>query len=117
MKRPWKNRIWFWKPDFWLGWDMFKPFFTGGDEFDWHTVVIGFPWTGRIIIATRPCPQTGKCKGAEEERNEFGLTLAKWPVDMYGVNHLTGEDPAKPCRGLNTNICVGEGCYGEACIK
>lgn len=23
----------------------------------------------------------------------------------------------RPCKGKNVNICVGEGCYGEACIK
>jgi hypothetical protein len=27
------------------------------------------------------------------------------------------RDESKPCKGMNGNICVAEGCYGEACIK
>jgi hypothetical protein len=27
-----------------------------------------------------------------------------------------GDDP-RPCKGRNSNVCVGEGCYGEACIR
>jgi len=27
------------------------------------------------------------------------------------------RDEAKPCKGTNGNICVAEGCYGEACVK
>lgn len=23
----------------------------------------------------------------------------------------------RPCSGVNTNVCVAEGCYGEACVK
>ena len=23
----------------------------------------------------------------------------------------------RPCRGQNSNVCVAEGCYGEACIR
>lgn len=26
-------------------------------------------------------------------------------------------DAEKPCGGRNINVCVAEGCYGEACIK
>lgn len=29
---------------------------------------------------------------------------------------LRHPDP-RPCKGINSNVCVGEGCYGEACIK
>lgn len=29
----------------------------------------------------------------------------------------TFYDPRKPCGGTNVNICVAEGCYGEACLK
>lgn len=27
------------------------------------------------------------------------------------------DEPEKPCKDTNTNVCVAEGCYGEACSK
>lgn len=33
------------------------------------------------------------------------------------ARHKQILDWAKPCRGNNVNVCVAEGCYGEACIK
>jgi hypothetical protein len=27
------------------------------------------------------------------------------------------SDKDKPCKGENSNVCVGEGCYAEACLK
>lgn len=26
-------------------------------------------------------------------------------------------DMRKPCRGLNSNVCVAEGCYAESCLR
>lgn len=26
------------------------------------------------------------------------------------------ESDARPCKGRNVNVCVAEGCYGEACL-
>ena len=90
-KRPWHTRIWFWKPQMYFSyyWDqtlpvwkrlvrIVNPIGTGGDEYDWHTVVIGWTFTGRIIIATHPCRGTGKCK---EYAEEFGLL--KWPESHH----------------------------------
>lgn len=57
-----RDRIWFWKPQWhWFGWRTLIPFSRGGDEYDWHTVVLGWTITGRIIFAVRPCPRTGRC--------------------------------------------------------
>lgn len=33
-----------------------------------------------------------------------------------GWHHAPGIDP-RPCAGTNSNICVGEGCYGESCLR
>lgn len=75
MRRPLRTRVWFWKPELhWYGWRTLHPWFTGGDEHDWHTICLGWNFTGRIIIATRACPGTGTCA---EYAAEFGL--AKWP--------------------------------------
>lgn len=34
----------------------------------------------------------------------------------YGVRRPLEEDK-QPCKGENSNVCVGEGCYGEACLR
>lgn len=94
MKRPLRKRIWFYKP--WPGYlkpdpntflpkGWWKPWGVGGDEFDWHTIVIGHPVIGQIVFATRPCPRTGKC--AEEVEAYPESWRNEWPIDMYGHNH------------------------------
>ncbi len=30
---------------------------------------------------------------------------------------LVALDEKKPCKGVNANVCVAEGCYGASCIK
>lgn len=66
MRRPLRARVWVWRPQWhWYGWGTLWPFSRGGDEFDWHTIVLGWTVTGRVIIATRRCPQTGRCKDEE----------------------------------------------------
>lgn len=78
MLRPLKSRIWFYKPGPWCpGFRLVK---TGGDEFGWHTLVIGGRLSGAIVIAWRQCPQTSKCQGSD---------VYDWPIDGYGFNHLT----------------------------
>lgn len=75
--RPWRARIWFWKPQWhWHGWKTLIPFFRGGDEYDWHTVCLGWTITGRVIIATRHCPGTGRCE-------DLDYQLTDWPVSHY----------------------------------
>lgn len=77
-QRPLRARVWFWKPQwYWHGWSTLVPFFRGGDEYDWHTIVLGWTITGRIIIATRHCPGTGRCAEAAP------MGLADWPLSMY----------------------------------
>lgn len=52
IKRAPKSRFWFYRPD----WDFYPwPFYRGHDEFSRNTIVIGWPITGRIVIATRYC--------------------------------------------------------------
>lgn len=54
------------------------------------------------------------------------IPMPEW-IDVYDSEQMIevcggcGEDwpcreARKPCRGRNTNVCVGEGCYGESCI-
>lgn len=93
MRRPIRARIWFWKPElYWFGRKTLLPFGTGGDEFDWHTIVLGWTITGRVIIAVRPCPQTGKCAedwaAIKSELPDLMQNENEWPVDMYGHNHI-----------------------------
>ena len=46
-------RLWFYRPAFhWFGPRTLLPVFFGWDEYDWHTVVLGWSVTGRMVIAT-----------------------------------------------------------------
>lgn len=98
MKRPLKSRIWFRKPDW--DWDLYwfkrwawKPFSFGDDEFGWHTWTFGFPWTGSVVIAIRPCP----VEGCFTEEDLIGLALGgfnptpEWPIDTYGWDHSKSD--------------------------
>lgn len=81
-KRPITERVWFWKPSwYWFGPRTLVPFTTGSDEWGWHTVVLGWTITGRVIIAWRKCPRTGKC--APEADPEWDYVEAEWPADPY----------------------------------
>lgn len=87
MKRPLRQRIWFYKPELhWYGWSTLNPIMTGGDEYDWHTIVLGWTITGRIVIATRHCPGTGKC---QEDAEEYG-GLTDWPVEKWTYDESQG---------------------------
>lgn len=77
-RRPIRKRIWFWRPELcWYGPTTLLPWYRGGDEYDWHTIVLGWTVTGRIIIATRRCPQTGKCSGVRS-------LAPDWPIGYLG---------------------------------
>jgi hypothetical protein len=77
-RRPWRSRVWAYGPQWhWFGWRTLSPIHRGGDEYDWHTIVLGWTVTGRLIIATRHCPGTGRCA---ELAAEFGLT--DWPTEV-----------------------------------
>lgn len=89
MKRPWKHRIWFYRPQwYWWGWKTLVPIRRGGDEFDWHTIVLGWSITGEVVIATHKCRYTGACAEFDTEFPELRNTN-EWPVDYYGHNHLS----------------------------
>lgn len=30
---------------------------------------------------------------------------------------MTTDSDRRPCQGRNANVCVAEGCYGEACLR
>lgn len=45
-----KSRIWFYKPERWFDW---KFAYFSHDEFSRNTLVLGWPVTGRVIIALR----------------------------------------------------------------
>lgn len=73
-QRPLRARIWYYRPGAWEpGWRIIQ---RGGDEYDWHTIVIGSCITGAVVFATRPCTGTGRCA----ERLDFG-PLRSWPAD------------------------------------
>jgi len=78
MKRPWKERIWFYKPQFYAynGW--WKLWWFGDDEYHWKTVVIGWPVTGQIVIALRPFRDV-ECDSWCWEFKDF----PGWPLDYY----------------------------------
>lgn len=45
-------RFWFYPPElYWFGWQTLIPVYFGGDEFGRPTVVLGWMFTGRIVIA------------------------------------------------------------------
>ena len=66
-----------------------KPFETGGDEWGRHTYVLGFPWSGRLVIAREKSPCVHHDK--DHNRTEVCLVTNHWqgackPVDVgYGV--------------------------------
>lgn len=106
MKRPWLSRIWFWKPEtnFAYYWDrtlsipkrllrIAVPVFRGGDEYDWHTICVGWTFTGRVIVATRRCNARGRCKGMERD------LVPDWPI---------GNEWVEVCAcGATATVCAG----------
>lgn len=96
-KRPLRSRVWFYKPTlYWYGWPTLRPFWRGGDEFNWHTLVIGWNLTGQVIIATRPCDGTGRC--ADDLADPDPILATEWPVDVHGHNHVECHEPECYCQ-------------------
>jgi hypothetical protein len=51
-------------------------------------------------------------------RMNYGECPTCRTVKFIGHGPLCSDcysDP-RPCRGRNANVCVAEGCYGEACV-
>lgn len=44
-------------------------------------------------------------------------TAETWQNCARQLLDALAGDAAKPCGGRNSNVCVAEGCFGEACIK
>ena len=92
MKRPWSKRIWFYKPEFYR-YFWWRLWFMGNDEYHWETICIGFPWTGQVVIATKPFPL--------EECDEDCYTYSHierypgWPLDLYDWEEMTDEERAR----------------------
>ena len=67
MKIPKPRRVWFVRPSwYWYGWKTLLPIIFGTDEYNRHTIEIGWTITGRIGIATwsRPCWHVDREAGA-----------------------------------------------------
>ena len=76
MKRPWKERIWFQKPDwFFYRW---SPIWFGDDEYHWKVLVLGWNVTGTVCIALRPFRDV-ECDSWCWELKDY----PGWPVDFY----------------------------------
>jgi hypothetical protein len=39
-----------------------------------------------------------------------------YPDEDCSCGHSPDADDPRPCKGRNANVCVAEGCYGEACV-
>jgi len=48
---------------------------------------------------------------------EFIADMLYAAAEYVGRAIDSDEDDQRPCKGANSNVCVGEGCYGEACIR
>lgn len=46
-----KLKFWFYKPTLW--WTGFLPFSTGSDEWNRKTYVLGYPFTGQLVIPSK----------------------------------------------------------------
>lgn len=59
--RKWRDRIWLYRPGSWCpGWRVVQ--WRNGDEYDWHTLVVGSRLTGAVVVvALHPCRGTGRC--------------------------------------------------------
>lgn len=56
---------------------------------------------------------------AAVERGVIGGSRVYAIASAIRRSGLLADDPehdARPCKGQNSNVCVGEGCYDEACI-
>ena len=88
--RPWSARIWLTRPQwYWFGWQTLVPFYGGSDEYDWHTVTLGWTVTGRVTFATRPCPgYWGRRRVCKEHEVERGGSLTHWPIPGHIFDQL-----------------------------
>jgi hypothetical protein len=77
-KRPFSSRVWLYKPDFYF--HRWSPFWFGDDEYHWKTLVVGWNFTGQIVIALWPF--TGCDEEGCWEDLPWMETYPGWPVTM-----------------------------------
>lgn len=55
----------------------------------------------------------------EEQDGYTWVTFIRGRIGQWRPNEdlLDISEGSKPCDGKNSNVCVGEGCYGEACMS
>jgi hypothetical protein len=89
MKRPLRERIWFYKPEWPKGDEgfVFKhdfvPFHLGDDEYHWRTWVFGTNLTGQIVFAAYEF----ECDDEWCRPSDY----PGWPVTMYEWEDTFGE--------------------------
>lgn len=94
-KRPLRARVWVYRPQWhWFGLRTLIPVYTGADEWDWHTIVFGWTVTGRVVIATHRCRQTGKCKDLERLNPDWPTEW--WEEEWERQETLDGLFPTSP---------------------
>jgi hypothetical protein len=64
-----RGRVWFYRPEWY--WDP-APIRRGHDEFARNTIVIGWPFTGRVIIATGYCGDQECVRQRDKMLEELG---------------------------------------------
>lgn len=52
-----KSRFWFYRPEWYF--DGWSPFYRGHDEYSRRTIMLGWPVTGRVVIAIGYCGDPG----------------------------------------------------------
>lgn len=72
-----------------------------------NAVLVWAPDRGVSAVAT--CTHCGRLVGFET------VTTDEWRASAHCPSCLVGLADPRPCQGRNPNICVAEGCYGEAC--
>lgn len=75
------NRVWLYSPEvWWHGWRTLRPVHMSEDEYNRRTLVIGWNFTGQVVIAlwecrNPDCPRTGLVPAdASVEESEYGIT-------------------------------------------
>ena len=56
-------RLWAYRPQVGLGWRNLRPMWLGNDQYHRRTLVLGFPWTGELVVALREFDRDGCADG------------------------------------------------------
>jgi hypothetical protein len=73
-----KSRIWYYKPElYWFGWRALVPWARSHDEYSRETLVLGWNFAGRIIIALGYC--------GDEDCYEQSVSYLDWLIENPDV--------------------------------